>query len=248
MIPYSNFLYEHPEFYDVLFPDKISSKFCQRAIQSYLTNPPKSFLDLGCGTGSTMEVLSHSIPHCVGLDIDQWMLGYGRKKRPGLDFREGDMRHFDLRERFEVIGSFGWAFGYLNEAMELESCLKCAAKHALPGGILIFDAGRAQGYLEGGPIEESKMQLDVGEYKAEATSRFELDRVRYLLHRRRSWTFPDGDESEDHCSFRLFDEAGLEDTLRKAGFDVLELSGDPKGTALAPGERSLFCVARRHFR
>jgi len=243
MTVFKNFLYDHSQLYDEAFPDKTSSAYCLKAIERFAPQPPRSVLDFGCGTGSTLEVLSKRIPHCVGVDLLPSMVEQGRKTRPHLDLRVGDMKTMNLLRTFDVICCFGWAFSYLLTDPEVEEGLKAWSRHAHQGTLVTFDCGHAEAYLSMSSLPPTVTEVQTPTYKAIGRAHLDLDRIRLLLTRKRTWELPGGERIEDFCQFRLHREQALRSRLEKAGFEVLEMAGDPTGKEVAPGEKTLFVTA-----
>jgi SAM-dependent methyltransferase len=244
MISFSNYLYDHPEFYDKVFPDRTSSSFCTRAVQRYALGA-RSILDLGCGTGSTLEALAQVLPDRTGVDLTEPMVRWGRHIRPELDLRVGDMTHLDLGRTYDVIGCFGWAFSYLLDDADLVAGLACMSRHAHAGSLLTFDCGQANYYLDLPELPILKNNYDLPGFKASHEANFQLDRDSLVLTRHRQWSLPGNIKAQDLCQYRLHSPEGLSSMLRQASFEVLEILGDPSGQLQAPGERTLHVVAKK---
>jgi SAM-dependent methyltransferase len=240
MSVFKNFLYDHSQLYDEVFPDKTSSSYCLRAIERFEPQSPRSVLDFGCGTGSTLEVLAKQIPNCVGVDLLPSMIEQGRKTRPHLDLRVGDMININLLRTFDVICCFGWAFSYLLTDPEVEEGIKAWVRHAHQGTLVTFDCGHAEAYLTMKSLPSPVTEVQTTTYKATGRAHLDLDRIRLLLTRKRTWELPGGEHIEDFCQYRLHRAPDLKMQLEKEGFEILEMAGDPTGKELAPGERTLF--------
>jgi predicted TPR repeat methyltransferase len=65
-----NFLYRNPQFYELAYPepDDDTPMMFRRMFSRYLTAPPRSILDLGCGTGRDLNSLSREYFDCCGVD------------------------------------------------------------------------------------------------------------------------------------------------------------------------------------
>ncbi len=245
MVSFKNFLYDHPQLYDSVFPDKTSSAYCLAAVARFAPSPPRSVLDLGCGSGSTLEELSKRIPDAVGIDLLPSMIEYGKKTRPTLDLRVGDLRRLNLARSFDVVCCFGWVFSDLLTDPEVEEGLKTFARHAHGGTLLTLDCAHAEAYLSMKILPTPTTEIQTPHYKATGHSVLDLDRQRLILTRKRTWDLPGGEKVEDTCQFRMHREGDLRSRLGKAGFEVLEMAGDPSGKPLAPGEETLFVTARK---
>lgn len=244
MDSFQNLLYRNPEVYDAAFPDRFSSPFLLRALEKHGRNP-KTVLDLGCGTGNTLEAIAHQYPDCVGVDLLPAMIEYGRKTRPSLRLEVGDMRKVRLDRTFDGIGCFGWAFNYNLEDSDVAAAVETFRAHSHAGTVLAFDCAHAEPYFSSKNLPPTSLEVDKGGFRGKAMASFELDRKRKRLKRRRVWEISGQAPIEDYCEYRLYDPPELKAGLESVGFEVMELSGDPAGTALAPGEKTLYCVAVR---
>jgi hypothetical protein len=119
------------------------------------------------------------------------------------------------------------------------------ARHSHPGTLLAFDCGQADYYLDLPQLPVLKNTYDFPEFKADHEARFQLDKERLLLTRHRNWNLSDGLTAQDQCIYRLHRVDELTRAINQAGFEVLEISGDPTGKLQAPGERTLYVVARK---
>lgn len=243
-LPFHTFLYENPHLYDQIFPDRTSSPFVMKAIKRYASSPPSSVVDFGCGTGSTLEILSRFIPVCVGVDLIPAMVEYGRAIRPVLDLQVGDMRKTRLGRTFDIIECFGWAFSYALTDRDIEAVVTTFRQHAHPESVLVFDCGCADWYLkqESG-IPDTVLDVGIPGFAAQAISRFELDRTNLILTRRRTWDMEGGSKAEDFTQYRLHRTENLREVLETKGFKVLEIGLDPTGQQQAPGEHTLYVIA-----
>ena len=100
-------LYDQPRLYDLVFPDAddTTGKMCRTGFERYLSAPPVSVLDVGCGTGRLLESLSEMIPECWGVDYLETNVAHARTARPGLVIRRGDMRAIGMYDNREFKAS-----------------------------------------------------------------------------------------------------------------------------------------------
>jgi SAM-dependent methyltransferase len=99
-------------------------------------------LELACGTGRIALPLAREGISLVGIDNAPAMLERARGKSLGLEnarWLEGDMRDFDLGERFGLIFIAAGTFQLLLEVEEQLACLRCVARHLAPGGRFAFE-------------------------------------------------------------------------------------------------------------
>lgn len=95
-------------------------------------------LDVACGTGRHLEHLRAHFD-AAGLDLEPGLLSEARRRLPGLPLHQGDMRAFDLGERFDVITCLFSAIGYVRTRAGLARALRSMARHLAPGGVLLVE-------------------------------------------------------------------------------------------------------------
>jgi SAM-dependent methyltransferase len=104
-------------------------------------------LELGCGTGRITMALAQTGKRITGLDVSEKMLERAALKRGALHTEErervhltqGDMRKFDLGEKFRLVIIPFRPFQHLLELQQQMDCLTCVRKHLAPGGRLVLD-------------------------------------------------------------------------------------------------------------
>jgi SAM-dependent methyltransferase len=99
-------------------------------------------LELGCGTGRVAIPIARAGVEIVGLDSSSAMLAKARQRSAGLTnvrWVEGDMRDFDLPERFGLVIIPYRAFQHLITVDEQKSCLACIRRHLRDDGRLAFN-------------------------------------------------------------------------------------------------------------
>jgi SAM-dependent methyltransferase len=104
-------------------------------------------LELGCGTGRVLLPTARAGIDITGLDASPRMLAVLRQRlasdSPEAQARvrlvEGDMRSFDLRERFALVTIPFRPFQHLITVEDQMACLASIRRHLEPGGRLILD-------------------------------------------------------------------------------------------------------------
>jgi ubiquinone/menaquinone biosynthesis C-methylase UbiE len=99
-------------------------------------------LELACGTGRVSVPVAEAGVRVVGLDVSAAMLGRAREKSAGLAnvrWVEGDMRSFELPERFGLVFIPFRSFQHLLTVEDQLACLGCIQRHLVPGGRLAID-------------------------------------------------------------------------------------------------------------
>jgi len=133
-------LYEYmAEHYDVLAPGLPGD------VDFYVglareAEPP--VLELGAGTGRVTIPIARAGVEIVGLDNSPAMLAKARERSTGLAnvrWVEGDMRAFDLPERFGLVIIPYRAFQHMITVDDQESCLACIRRHLRDDGRLAFN-------------------------------------------------------------------------------------------------------------
>lgn len=132
-------LYSDPQLaqiYDSNFgPDRADFEFCTR-----LAANAGSVLDLGCGTGTLLAVLSEG-REVTGVDPAGAMLEIARR-RPGGDIAtwvEADARTVRLDRHFDLVLLTGHAFQVFLTRDDQRAVLETIARHLSPGGRFVFD-------------------------------------------------------------------------------------------------------------
>jgi SAM-dependent methyltransferase len=137
------------EYYDVLHDDVDYPAECallETVFSTFMTRPPLSILDLGCGTGSHAMVLAERGYRVTGIDASASMLRIARAKARGRTnpaFVRADMRRFDLRQRFDAAICMDGAFTHLLGDRDIVEHLRTVRRHLDPGGIYAFEFAQA---------------------------------------------------------------------------------------------------------
>jgi SAM-dependent methyltransferase len=218
-----NLLYRNPQLYELVYPEPNDETpmMCRRMFSRYLSQPPRSILDIGCGTARDLDSLSRECGDCWGVDCLPEVIAYARGRRPHLHLEVGDMSTLRLARTFDVILCMGSTFMYALTNEEVAAALETFAAHAHDGTLLILDINNAASYLGGEHFKPaSELRVNLPEFTAEAVSFCDFDRRRQLLTRRRKWKIQGQGEVEDFCEYRLFFPAELEHLLKERGFQV----------------------------
>jgi ubiquinone/menaquinone biosynthesis C-methylase UbiE len=219
-----NLLYRQPDLYEKVYPafDNELPKMCQQMFDRYLQRYPSSILDIGCGTGRDLNILSHHCPDCVGIDYLPEMIHYAQSKYPTLTFQLGDMRSLRLGRTFEAIISLGWVLHYSLTHEDIDKTLQTFATHAHKGTLLILEILNGARYLtETGFQEPKEFAVTADDLCITANATYTFQRHQQILVRKRVWEIPGQGVAEDYCKYRLFFPAELEHLLAEKGFKVV---------------------------
>jgi SAM-dependent methyltransferase len=214
-------LYQRPELYESVYDgaDHAVPRMCERLFQRRLGGPPKSILDIGCGTGRDLEYLAKHCADCVGVDFQPAMVDYARQQRPMIDFRVGDMRTFRLGRTFQVILSLGWAIANIHANDDLDRVMATFAAHSETGTMLVLEVINAD-QVDDLP---RRFTIDIPGFYAEGTADYLPHAREQLIERRRVWAVRDGEPVYDLVRFRLLYPRELAYYLSNHGFQVVEI-------------------------
>nr|VFK62287.1 MAG: Methyltransferase domain-containing protein [Candidatus Kentron sp. TUN]VFK71819.1 MAG: Methyltransferase domain-containing protein [Candidatus Kentron sp. TUN] len=224
--PIENLLYRHPDLYDRVYSvDGSLPAMCGHLFEHYLSTPPASILDIGCGTGRELKALSRTCLGCIGVDYSPEMIAFARSKYPELDFRVGDMYSLRLGRTFDAITCLGAAMTYALTAEAIDNVLDTFAAHAHRGTLLILELINGARYLATDGFKEQtaftfKPDDDIA---GERSASYAFQRRQQRLTRKRIWHIPGKAPIEDYCEYRLFFPAELEHLLIGKGFRVLDM-------------------------
>jgi SAM-dependent methyltransferase len=96
-------------------------------------------LELGCGTGKLSIPLAEAGFPVVGLDNSLALLEFAASKNRDVRWIEGDMRSFELDQRFALVMLPSNNLGHLHTPEDFESCIDSVKRHLQPGGVFVID-------------------------------------------------------------------------------------------------------------
>lgn len=96
-------------------------------------------LELGCGTGKLSIPLAEAGYSVTGLDNSPALLQFATSKCGDVRWVEGDMRSFELGEKYALIMLPSNNLGHLHTIEDFESCISSVKRHLEPGGALVID-------------------------------------------------------------------------------------------------------------
>ncbi|WP_407552304.1 class I SAM-dependent methyltransferase [Streptomyces sp. Pv4-95] len=229
--PGRNLLTDHPELYEVRFPDPegLAARWAEATLRRH--GAGSRVLDLGCGTGRDAARLQAAGRQVVGADLSEAMLTHARSHHPGPAYTRADLRRFDLGARaFDAVVCLDSALLYCHTNDELDGLLDSCRRALEPGGLLVAEL-RNGAYFLGrtdlldAPTEHTFTWRGTA-YRARTTLR--VDRTAQLLRRSRVWSTDDGAQPvEQHSAWRLLLPLELRRFLTAHGFTVLSLHDGP---------------------
>jgi ubiquinone/menaquinone biosynthesis C-methylase UbiE len=134
--------YSDPQRYDLVMGAYASGdllNFYRRQVARY----GEPVLELACGSGRLTIPLAKEGVNITGLDISEDMLNLAKVKasRSGVNIRfiQGDMRSFDLREKFKLIFIPAQSLSHLHTREEIENCFACIRRHLTDEGRCLIE-------------------------------------------------------------------------------------------------------------
>ena len=217
-------------------------------------------LELGCGTGRITMALAEAGKRVTGLDISERMLERAVQKRAALrvEARErvhlvqGDMRRFDLGEKFRLVIIPFRPLQHLLEVQQQVACLECVRKHLAPGGRLILDVFQTDAERMHDPVRQRETLIS--EYKTRDGREVRISERVAAFHRAEQRNEVEMIFSVGHpggrrerlvfaWTLRYFFRYEVEHLLARCGFRVTALYGDFDRTAIRDGSPEMIFIA-----
>ncbi len=126
--------------YDLIAPKFDYTPFCTppKLVQAAFEYLPRgeAGLDLCCGTGAGVQVLTQLCRRVVGLDFSEGMLQVARSRYPDVEFIHGNALEPRWHEEFDVLTCFGALGHFLPE--DLPAFVDVVYRALKPGGTFAF--------------------------------------------------------------------------------------------------------------
>jgi ubiquinone/menaquinone biosynthesis C-methylase UbiE len=195
-------LYSNARRYDLVmgaYASEDSLKFYRRQVDRY----GEPVLELACGSGRLTIPLANEGATITGMDISEEMLDLAKlkasKSGASIRFIQGDMRNFDLGEKFKFIFIPAQSLSHLHTREEIEDCFSSVQRHLATDGRFLLELFNSSVKLlarESGrryPINEYK---DPGEsHQVFVTTEVGYDAASQVNHIQ--WFFRDGGRQEE---------------------------------------------------
>ena len=98
------------EIYDQIFPINVNFLLF---LQDYLPNDAGQVLDLGCGPGDVVDILTREGFYAVGIDNSEKMIAYAKTTQEGIFYPYGFDEINRLEGQFDFVYCVGNSFSYL---------------------------------------------------------------------------------------------------------------------------------------
>jgi 2-polyprenyl-3-methyl-5-hydroxy-6-metoxy-1,4-benzoquinol methylase len=100
-------------------------------------------LELACGSGRMTIPLANEGVNITGLDISEKMLDLAKlkvsKRGVRIRFIQGDIRSFDLGQKFKFIFIPAQSVSHLHTREEIENCFSCVRQHLMSEGRFLIE-------------------------------------------------------------------------------------------------------------
>ena len=220
-----------PEFYD-----RLNTEADYRSYIEYLSHIiPRgaSVIDLGCGTGEIAIALSKNGYNVTGLDYSSEMLAEAYRKnserRASVFFTCQDMTSFKVPHLFDAAVSCFDSLNYILTKEKLQNAFNSVAAALVDGGIFLFDMNAPSKfeklYADNTFVIEEDGIFCVWENEFNKKS----SRCKFYIN---IFVLENGGYKryyEEQCE-RSYKLSNIKECLEKAGFDILSVTEDFKGT------------------
>jgi ubiquinone/menaquinone biosynthesis C-methylase UbiE len=221
-------LYSDAQRYDLVmgaYASGDSLNFYRKQIGSY----GEPVLELACGSGRLTIPLAREGIKITGMDISEDMLDLAKWKASSsgvnLRFLQGDMRSFDLGEKFKLIFIPAQSLSHLHRLEDVENCFSCVRRHLAEEGRFLVELFNSSVKML---ARESGRRYAVGQYEdpkagshVSVTEEVRYDSASQVNHIQRFFR-NEGSDDERMLSFtmRQFFPQEIDALLRYNGFGI----------------------------
>ena len=225
-------MYNNPDLYDACTKHKIDDiPFYQ-----YWANKTNgSILELACGTGRVANLLIDKGYNYTGLDLSPIFIAHCQSNYPQGKFITGDMRDFNLGQKFDLIFIPFNSFLHFYTEDEMNLCLKSIQDHLSENGKLFIDIFVPDPeFLYRDPNKKYEEMTITHPEGVECTvwqkNQYDEDTEINHIH----WFFDrsdDGEHDEYEFDMRMIYPDTMDRLLHESGFTIEEKWGDYDGEA-----------------
>ena len=255
--------YEDPYYYDYEFKSRREDVkfYTERYLEA-----DGWCVELGVGTGRIAVPAVRAGAKVIGIDLHEGMLKVAEErrqklakaKRGSLRLVQGDMRDFDLGEKFPLISLPFNALQHMYTNEDAKACLKTVHAHLKPGGLMILDVLMPDFEYLNRPAFARFQGVDFKHPTWGATYNYseqsaydhvrQLNQVWFYYDRVKPPIGVDCAAPEHHSiqlSHRYFFPQELSLLLEICGFHIVHLSGDFDGGPVVEGNESLIYLCEK---
>lgn len=136
----------YSRYYDLIYLDKNYEEECdflEKIFQKFSKTPPKTILDVGCGTGGHAVSLARRGYEVTGVDLSRVMINLALEKiekgKVKVNFHTMDVRKLKLSKKFDTCISMFSTIDYLTKNKDIQRALLNIREHLKTGALFIFD-------------------------------------------------------------------------------------------------------------
>ncbi|MES2999086.1 MAG: class I SAM-dependent methyltransferase [Pseudomonadota bacterium] len=188
---------------------------------------PRSWLDIGCGTGEHLAVLKSQGLSTEGVDASPAMIGQARQAHPNIPFHVAKAEDFRLQGDQSVISMLFHVMSYQTTDTAVARIAENVSLHLGMDGVFVFDFWHTAGVLNDPPgvrIRETRLgerALFRIAHPIEDRAQSRVD-IRYEFR----WDASTGPlVHEEHHSMRHFTRDHLVQLLERAGMNAVACEG-----------------------
>lgn len=212
-----------------------------------IADPPRRWLDIGCGTGRHLSYLFARGIAVEGLDHSPAMIARARSSYPDIPFHVGTAQDLTMEGNRDVVSMLFHVMNYQVSDAMVGGALERIAAHLAPTGVFVFDFWNSEAVLRDPPVRR------VRETQVEGRSLFRVSNpiedqgrrlidVQYQFH----WDSPEGAlVHEEVHTLRHFSRGEFETLLRAAGMTMLKCQAWMTERRLSPDDWYGFICAGR---
>jgi SAM-dependent methyltransferase len=207
-------------------------------------------LDLACGTGEIASRLASAGATVTGLDASETMLSLAQERHASIRWLLGDMRAFQLVDRFDLVVCGLNSLQHLETDAHLAAALNCVREHLVSDGRFAFDIFNPSNMFLGADRHDVMMRRFFSTVAGRELVLYEdthYNAATALLHI--DWRLVEAVSgrrvAESRSIMRQIFPAGLDALLAAAGFVMEAKYGDFDRTPFAPSSAKQIVVVRR---
>lgn len=211
---------EFAKYYDLLFQQKDYKKETTFILSILKKHNIKqnSLLDVGCGTGTHIQLLRKEFNTLYGIDISNEILKIAKRKVPESTFIQGNMQDFNIKKKFDVITCLYSVFNYNLDIPSAEKTLKNFHKHLKKDGIVIIGLynernEQKQFSLHVGKDSKTKV-AKINEFKYHPEEKIEESSFLLLVKNQKNVDF----DIEVEHKYRIFGFEEIDTLIKETGF------------------------------
>ncbi len=217
-------------------------------------------LELGCGTGRITIPMAKAGHQFWGLDISEPMLNVLQEKvkceskttNDNLNVSIGDMRDFELNQKFKLIFIPFRTFQNLITDEEQKDCLKCCHDHLADDGLFIVNVFKPWGLIDGSWVQPEQTDYETieNDIKIKRTHiRKKVDLENQVIYPTLIYYVTDNngktEKYYEHLAMKYYYVDQLRELLQKNGFDIINEFGYYDKCSIEDGGEIIFVCKER---